>query len=122
MKFQLSTGIGNVFTGYGQDYVEINRVRYQGNLLVMPERILTDWVPGGFGALTREDCAALLEWQPEIVILGTGGSIRFPHPLVTADLTDARIGVDVMDFRAACRTYNVLAAEARRVMAALFLR
>ena len=89
------------------------------NLVVMPERIVPDWVPAGFSALLREDFNALLEWQPEIVLLGTGTSIRFPHPRLTADLTGARVGVDVMDFQAACRTSTSLAAEGRRVAAAL---
>lgn len=121
MKLHLSTGAGNIFTGYGPGYVEINKERYAANLVVMPERVVTNWVPAGFNALTCEDFKALLEWQPEIVLLGTGSSIRFPHPRLTADLTGARIGVDVMDFQAACRTYNVLTAEGRRVMAALIL-
>lgn len=121
MKFHLTTGTGNTFTGYGQGYAEVNRERYKENLVVMPERIVTGWVTAGFDALTREDFRALLDWRPEIVLLGTGESIRFPHPRLTADLTDARIGVDVMDFKAACRTYNVLTAEGRRVVAALIL-
>jgi uncharacterized protein len=121
MKFHLSTGAGNIFTGYGPGYVEINNERYAANLVVMPERVVTDWVPAGFSALLREDFKALLEWRPEIVLLGTGSSVRFPHPRLTADLTGARIGVDVMDFQAACRTYNVLTAEGRRVLAALIL-
>lgn len=121
MKFHLTTGTGNTFTGYGPGYVEINGKRYDDNLVAMPERIVTGWFCAGFETLTREDFKALLEWQPEIVLLGTGNSIRFPHPRLTADLTDARIGVDVMDFKAACRTYNVLTAEGRRVVAALIL-
>jgi uncharacterized protein len=121
VKLHLSTGAGNIFTGYGPGYVEINKERYAANLVVMPERVVTNWVPAGFNTLTCEDFKALLEWQPEIVLLGTGSSIRFPHPRLTADLTGARIGVDVMDFQAACRTYNVLTAEGRRVMAALIL-
>ena len=71
--------------------------------------------------LAREDFANLLEFQPEIVLLGTGRTIRFPHPGLTQDLTAARIGVDVMDVFAACRTFNVLTAEGRKVLAALIL-
>ena len=121
MKFHLNTGSGNIFTAYGNGFVEINAVRYDQNLLAMPERVVTDWASGGFGSLTREDFAMLLEWKPEIVLLGTGAAIRFPHPRLTADLTAARIGVDVMDVQAACRTYNVLAGEGRQVVAALLI-
>ena len=122
MKFHLTTGTGNVFTGYGAGYVEINRERHEVNLIVLPDRIVPGWATAGFDALTREDFAALLEWKPEIVLLGTGPRIRFPHPRLSADLTNARIGVDVMDVQAACRTFNVLAAEGRQVAAALLLQ
>ena len=121
MKFHLNAPTCNVFTGYGPDHVEVNRERFDFNVLVSPDRPVTAWAPAGFAALSREDFAALLELKPEIVLLGTGRSIRFPHPRLTADLTAARIGVDVMDFQAACRTYNVLAAEGRLVVAALIL-
>lgn len=121
MKFHLNTATGNLFTAYGPGHVEINGERYERNIVVAQDRLATDWTPGGFEALTRDDLTALLDWQPEIVLLGTGGAIRFPHPRLTADLINARIGVEVMDFQAACRTYNVLIAEGRRVVAALIL-
>lgn len=117
----MDTPTGNVFTGYGPDYVEVNRERFQVNIVVLPDRPVIAWAPAGFVALAREDFASLLEFKPEIVLLGTGRLIRFPHPRLTADLTAARVGVDVMDFQAACRTFNVLAAEGRLVAAALIL-
>jgi uncharacterized protein len=121
MKFHLNTAPGNAFSGYGEGYVEINGARFDFNLLVAADRIDPRWVPGGFDALVRDDFAKLLEWSPEIVLLGTGQTIRFPHPRLTQDLTRAHIGVDVMDVKAACRTFNVLAGEGRRVLAALLL-
>lgn len=121
MKLHLSTGAGNIFTGYGSGYVEINRERFAANLVVFPDRIMADWCPGGFEHLARADFAGILEWKPEIVLLGTGSSIRFPHPRLSADLNAARVGLDVMDVQAACRTFNVLTAEGRRVAAALLL-
>ena len=122
MKFHLSTGTGNVFTGYGPGYVEINKVRHEANLVVFPDHLSSGWAAHGFAGLVVEDFTSLLEWQPEIVLLGTGAAIRFPHPRVYAGLTAARIGVDVMDVQAACRTFNVLASEGRRVAAALIVR
>jgi uncharacterized protein len=121
MKFHLSASTGNLFTGYGPGYVEVNRQRLDSNLLVTPDSIDLGWAPEGFAALTREDFAALLRFAPEIVLLGTGNELRFPHPRLTADLTAKRIGVDVMDVKAACRTFNVLSAEGRKVLAALIL-
>ena len=121
MKFHLSTAEGNVFTGHGADYVRLGVVEYRDNVLVTPERVVSGWAAGGFDALTEADFAALAELKPEVVLLGTGASLRFPHPRLTRALTDAGIGVEVMDTPAACRTFNILAAEGRRVAAAVLV-
>jgi uncharacterized protein len=121
MKFHLSTAEGNMFTGHGADYVRLGVVEYRDNVLVTPERVVTGWTAGGFDTLTEADFTALAELKPEVVLLGTGASLRFPHPRLTRALTDAGIGVEVMDTPAACRTFNVLAAEGRRVVAAVIL-
>jgi uncharacterized protein len=121
MKFHLSTAEGNMFTGHGADYIRLGVVEYRDNVLVTPERIVTGWTAGGFDTLTEADFAALAELKPEVVLLGTGASLRFPHPRLTRALTDAGIGVEVMDTPAACRTFNILAAEGRRVVAAVIL-
>jgi uncharacterized protein len=121
MKFHLSTAEGNMFTGHGADYVRLGVVEYRENVLVTPERVVTGWTAGGFDTLTEADFMALAELKPEVVLLGTGASLRFPHPRLTRALTDAGIGVEVMDTPAACRTFNILAAEGRRVVAAVIL-
>ncbi|MGD9944962.1 MAG: Mth938-like domain-containing protein [Burkholderiaceae bacterium] len=109
----------NTFTGYGPGFVEINGQRHEGSLLVMPEGLLAPWPAAGFESLEPAHFEALLGHRPELVLLGTGGRQRFPHPRLTAALAAARIGVDTMDTPAACRTYNILMAEGRRVLAAL---
>jgi uncharacterized protein len=109
----------NAFTGYGEGYVLVNRQRYEHNLVVLPDRIVTDWQPAGFDQLTAADFTRLAELAPEIVLLGTGTRLRFPRPELTRALYEARIGLEVMDIQAACRTYNILAAEERKVVAAL---
>lgn len=121
MKFHLSTGEGNVFTGHGADYVRLGVVEYRDNVLVTPEHVVSGWAAGGFDALTEADFAALAELKPEVVLLGTGASLRFPHPRLMRALTDAGIGVEVMDTPAACRTFNILAAEGRKVAAAVLV-
>ena len=121
VKFHLSVAEGNVFTGHGVGYVRLGVVEYRENLIVMPEKIATGWAPGGFAALTDEDFAAVAALEPEVVILGTGTALRFPHPRLTRALTDARIGLEVMDTAAACRTFNILAAEGRKVAAAILI-
>jgi len=120
LKLHLSNISGiNVFTGYGEGYVMVNRQRYAQNLAVMPDRILADWQPAGFDQLMAADFSVLAGLAPEIVLLGTGARLRFPRPELTRALIEARIGLEVMDLQAACRTYNILAAEERKVVAAL---
>lgn len=121
MKFHLSTGTGNVFTGYGEGFVRLGIVEYRENVVVTPDTIITAWGAGGFDALTEADFVSLAALRPEVALLGTGSSIRFPHPRLTRALTDARIGLEVMDTQAACRTFNILAAEGRKVAAAILI-
>jgi uncharacterized protein len=121
MKFHLSAGEGNVFTGYGADYVRLGVVEYRENIVVTPERILSGWCPGGFDALTEADFEAVAALKPEIVLLGTGARQRFPSPRLTRALVEVHIGLDVMDTPAACRTFNILAAEERLVAVAILL-
>ena len=121
MKFHLSTGEGNVFTGHGADFIRLGVVEYRDNILVTPERIVTGWAAGGFDALTEADFAALAALEPQVALLGTGAHLRFPHPRLTRALTDAGIGLEVMDTPAVCRTFNILAAEGRKVAAGVLL-
>ena len=108
----------HTFTGYGEGYVMLNGARYAASMIVLPERI-EPWPVAGFEALAEEHFALIAALKPEVVLLGTGGRLRFPHPRLTAPLTRARIGLEVMDLQAACRTYNILMAEERNVAAAL---
>ena len=112
---------GNVVTGFGPDWVRIGLVEHRANFVLTSEAINTGWAAAGFDALTEADFAGLLAYAPEIVLLGTGHEIRFPHPRLTHALTDARVGLEVMDTAAACRTFNILAAEGRKVVAALIV-
>ena len=111
----------NTITAYGEDYVQVNSQRYQSSLIVMADKVL-DWPVEGFEALSEKSFSPLKNEKPEIVLLGTGPRQRFPHPSLTASLTQAGIGVEVMDLKAACRTYNILVAEERKVAAALLFR
>jgi uncharacterized protein len=123
LKLHLASISGiNVFTGYGEGYVMVNNQRHERNLVVLRDRLLTDWEPAGFEDLTAEHFARIAELGPEIVLLGTGDRLRFPRPELTRSLIEARIGLEVMDLQAACRTYNFLAAEERKVAAALLFR
>ena len=111
----------NTFTGYGEGYVMVNGERIEKSVVVLPERIVSDWPTPSFAGLKPEHLAALAGLDREIVLLGTGPKLRFPHPEILAPLLRAGVGVEVMDLQAACRTYNILVAEERKVAAALLI-
>ena len=119
MKLHASVPAGaHTVTAYGDDYVMIDGVRHEKSIVVTPEHV-TDWPPHAFADLAPEHFTALANLGADIVLLGTGKKQRFPHPALTAALTEARIGLEVMDAKAACRTYNILVAEERKVALAL---
>jgi uncharacterized protein len=111
-------GPRNAITGYGEGYVAVNGQRHESSLIVLPEQLLP-WDVSEFSRLTVQDFEKLKALQAEILLLGTGPTQRFPHPRLTAPLAAAGIGVEVMNLKAACRTYNILVAEERKVAAAL---
>jgi uncharacterized protein len=119
MKFHLQAPAANVITASGPGWVRVGTTDYRENVVLTPDAIVPGWAPGGFAALLDADFAALLKFSPELVLLGTGAVQEFPHPRLTRDLAAARVGLEVMDTRAACRTFNILVAEGRRVVAAL---
>ena len=106
-------------TAYDDSGVEINAVRFSHSLLVLPELAPTTWAPRSFDDLKADDFAQISALSPDVVILGTGNRQRFVHPRLTSALTEKRIGVECMDSRAACRTYNILMGEGRKVVLAL---
>ena len=119
MKLHASRPSGiNTITGYGEGYVMVNGERRSANLVVLPDRV-EQWSAKGFDQLSAEDFKFLKTLGAEIVLLGTGARQRFPHPRLSAELAQAGIGLEVMDLQAACRTYNILVAEERKVAAAL---
>ena len=119
MKLHASTPSGaNTITAYGDDYVAVNGARRDSNVIVTATEVRA-WGAADFAHLTVENFAELASLGVEIVLLGTGARQRFPHPRLTAPLAAARIGLEVMDSKAACRTYNILVAEERRVALAL---
>ncbi len=106
---------------YRDGYVLVNGQKYFESIVIMPEHLITSWGPTSLELLTQEDFNVLLAIQPELVLLGTGKQLQFPAKNLYAILTKHKIGVEVMDTAAACRTYTLLATEGRKVAAALLL-
>ena len=108
-------------TGYDASGVEINAERYNYSLIVLPETPPRPLNAPSFESLTAEHFDLIGQDHPDVVILGTGERQRFIHPKLTASLTMRRIGVECMDSQAACRTYNILMGEGRKVTLALII-
>lgn len=108
-------------TAYDDQGVEINAIRFDHSLIVLPELPPMPWMTIDFTQLQAEHFAPILALQPDVVILGTGNRQRFIHPKHIANLTARQIGVECMDSKAACRTYNILMAEGRKVALALII-
>jgi uncharacterized protein len=118
---QDSSGALNTVTAYGAHYVDVNLVRHESSIILLPDTPVLTWPVSSFDTLAPEHFALLIAQSPELVVFGSGARLRFPHPRLTAALASRRIGVETMDFMAACRTYNILMAEGRRVAAALLI-
>lgn len=121
MKLQLEQTAGRcVFTGYGTGYVAVSQTHYERPIVVTYDAV-EPWEVSDFSALGSEHFARLLAHDPEIVLLGTGSQLRFPPPALTRPFSAAGVGLEVMDTHAACRTFNILSSEGRRVLAAVFV-
>ena len=120
MKLHLANlGDTKLFTGYADDHVMVNKERFDTSIVVLAEEVRTDWNISGFDELSEAHFEYFLALKPEVLLLGTGMQQRFPHPRLYRALTNAGIGVECMDTPAACRTYNILVAEDRKVIAAI---
>jgi uncharacterized protein len=123
MKFTLEPGAhGNLVRSYSDTELRIGEQHIQRSCILSAERLITDWEPAAFADLTPAHLEPIFALEPELVLLATGPTQRFATGEVRAAFARRRIGVEVMQLGAACRTFNVLVQEGRRVVAALFLR
>ena len=99
----------------------VNERRLVASFIVAPDRLVEDWPATDATRLTPDDLAPLLALQPELIVLGTGGTQAFPPPETQAACLSRGIGLEAMTNAAAARTYNVLAGEGRRVVAGFVL-
>jgi uncharacterized protein len=121
MKIELDTNLAqiNIINSYSIDGVTIKSTLYQNSIIVSPEQIQENWAPENFNELNISHFKKIVEFSPEIVLIGTGNTLRFPEKHILDSMLTKQIGVEVMDTGAACRAYNFLAGEGRVVMAAL---
>lgn len=122
MKLHLSQTSGQyAITAFSEGCVHINHQAYQHSLIITPSQLDTQWPISDMQQLRAEHMQQLLAYQPEIVLIGCGARHQFLHPKISAPLLQVQIAVETMTTAAACRTYNILLAEGRRVLAALII-
>lgn len=121
MRFAQDQSEGNTISAYAPGEITINEVVIRTSVIVTPGQIITDWLPERFEELDATHLARLEELTPEVIVIGTGNTLRFPDPRYTAGFLTQGIGVEVMDTNAACRTYNILLSEDRNVVAVLLI-
>lgn len=111
----------NLFTEYGDGYVAVNGRHYRQAVVVMAGEVRTDWAATNFAGLKQTHFDYFLALKPEVLLLGTGAKQQFAHPSLYRELIQAGISIEFMDTPAACRTYNILVAEDRKVVAAVLI-
>ena len=122
MKLQSDPHSGaNTITGYGDGYVEINKTPYAHAVVLSSDGAISQWPAQTFDDLAAHHFSQLVDLKPELILIGTGSRQRFPKPELLKDLISAKIGFEIMDSQAACRTYNILVGEGRKVLLALIV-
>jgi uncharacterized protein len=110
----------NFIRAYEPGEIRVGERAIHTNCVITADRIL-DWAPQSVASITLADIEPILELSPEIVLLGTGATQLFPDPSLLGSILSRGVGCEVMTTGAACRTYNVLVGEDRKVAAALLL-
>lgn len=109
----------NLIRAWEPGRIRIGEAWLSGNLIVTAKIIVSDWAPANADRVTREDLGPALEQEPELVIVGAGTAATTPDVDLMSELAALGVGLEYMHTPAACRTYNVLVHEGRRVAAAL---
>jgi len=122
MLLNREQGIGNIIRSFSAGELRINDTIFTDHVILSADAIIENWVPANIADLSIADFAQAISAAPEVILFGTGIRQTFPPGALMTDIMRQGIGFEVMDTGAACRTFNVLAAERRNVIAALLLR
>ena len=122
MKFTLENPSADfVFGHYGDGLLKVNQTSYDSSLIIFPDALHTDWPVNSIDDIDISHFEEITRRRPDIVLLGTGTQQRFPSPDLRRALAESGLHLEFMDTAAACRTYNLLAAEGRDVAAAVIV-
>jgi uncharacterized protein len=119
MKLHADKTAGNYIQSYREGAVLVNGEWQPTGLVISADSLLAGWEAPSLDALAIDDLADVLALDPEVIVLGTGASHRFPRHALTVEVMSRGVGFESMATAAACRTYNILLAEDRRVVAIL---
>jgi len=123
MKFTLENNASvNVIRSYSAEELRIGEHSIRSSCIVTADALIANWPPATVDELQLNHLEPIFELRPELVLLGTGARQRFAPAPIRAAFAAQRIGLEAMDLGAACRTFNILVQEDRRVAAALLLR
>lgn len=109
----------NLIRSYSNHEVRVGEHVFHRSCIIMPDTFVADWRPSTLADLVESDLEPVFAAKPEVVLLGTGAQQRFPSGAVRAAFARSRVALEPMDLGAACRTFNILVQEERRVCAAL---
>ena len=112
---------GYFITSYETGILRVNGKTINTSLIIAPDQLIEDWSISDISQLSTDHIKNIIDLKPELVLLGTGGQLCFPDIEIYAELIQLGIGIDFMDTGAACRTYNILNSEGRRVVAGLIV-
>ena len=124
MKILFDNGAANNYRiqSYSADSFTINNERITSGILISAKRLIPNWPPQTMADLATQHLETIIALEPEIVLFGTGKRLIFPDEMIISTITSRYIGVEFMDTGAACRSYNLLMSDDRKVVAALLLQ
>lgn len=121
MDFSLDNGqTRHRLQRYANGVLYVEQTEYKTPIVIAPQALLAPWGPTSLKELSVDDIHSLLSLEPQIVLIGTGKMLHYLEPERLTPLIEAQIGFEIMTTQAACRTYTVLMAEGRQVVACLF--
>lgn len=123
MKIELDSEnpVSNKIISYSDDSFTLKHKVIKSNIVVSSDHLIENWPIASYKTLALQHIDSIIEWQPEIILLGTGKESGFQNHELLSYLAAKNIGLEIMNTGAACRSYNLLIDEGRNVVACLFL-
>ncbi len=111
----------NLIKSFGPGEFRVNDVLYTRSIIVTADKVIDDWICNSIQKLTIKDFQKLADFDAEIIIIGTGKTIKFPDQKLLQPIIDQKCGYEIMNSYSACSTYNILVGDGRNVVAAILV-